>query len=152
MRQRWTAGLAHLVTLDEPVFVPCLNSSCTLVPSFPGWTYGSVKRVAISAVSISLFFRTLNSVDLSCLKNISVWDFPGSPVVKTLPCHARIAGVIPGRGIKILHALWPEAFPRSQEVRRCVVQDPAGLTLTEDIFNIPIPSMSSQAFSRILML
>lgn len=41
-----------------------------------------------------------------------------------------------------------------QEVRgqKCVVQDPAGLTLIEDIFNIPIPSMTSQAFSRILML
>lgn len=78
MRQRWTADLAHLMTLEEPVFVPCLNSSGTFVPSFPGWTYGSVKRMAISAVSISLFFRTLNSVDLSCLKNISVWDFLGT--------------------------------------------------------------------------
>ena len=92
MQQRWTAGLAHLMTLEEPVFGPCRNSSCTFVPLFLGWTYGSVKTMAISAVNISLSFTTLNSVDLSCLENLSVWDFPGSPVVKTLPRHARVAG------------------------------------------------------------
>ena len=80
------------MTLEEPVFGPCRNSSCTFVPSFLGWTYGSVKTMAISAVNISLSFTTLNSVDLSCLENLSVWDFPGNPVVKTLPRHARIAG------------------------------------------------------------
>ena len=157
------------MTLEEPVFGPCRNSSCTFVPSFLGWTYGSVKTMAISAVSISLSFRTLNSVDLSCLKNFSVWDFPGSPVVKTLPCHARIAGSslveelrshMPCGQKKKKKMKRPKsftwnfsgAFPSSQEVRKCVVQDPSGLTLTEDVSNIPITSMSSQAFCRVLML
>ena len=31
-------------------------------------------------------------------------DFPGSPVVKNLPCFAEDAGSIPGRGTKIPHA------------------------------------------------
>ena len=29
------------------------------------------------------------------------WDFPGSPVVKTLPSNAKDAGSIPGQGTKI---------------------------------------------------
>ena len=32
-------------------------------------------------------------------------DFPGCPVVKTLPSNAGDAGLIPGRGAKIPHAL-----------------------------------------------
>ena len=28
------------------------------------------------------------------------WDFPGSPVVKNLPCNAGIVGLIPGQGSK----------------------------------------------------
>ena len=31
-------------------------------------------------------------------------DFPGSPVVKNLPCNAGDIGSIPGQGAKILHA------------------------------------------------
>ena len=34
------------------------------------------------------------------------WDFPGEPVVKTLPSSAKGARLIPGQGAKILHALW----------------------------------------------
>ena len=40
----------------------------------------------------------------SLLKALS-WDFPGSPVVKNLPLKAGDAGLIPGPGTKILHAL-----------------------------------------------
>ena len=29
------------------------------------------------------------------------WDFPGSPVVKTLPSNARDTGLIPGQGARI---------------------------------------------------
>jgi len=32
------------------------------------------------------------------------WDFPGSPVVKTLPAKAGGAGSVPGQVIKIPHA------------------------------------------------
>ena len=35
-------------------------------------------------------------------------DFPGSPVVKILPSNAGGAGLIPGQGAKIPHALWPK--------------------------------------------
>ena len=33
------------------------------------------------------------------------WDFPGGPVVKTSPSSAGGAGLIPGQGAKIPHAL-----------------------------------------------
>ena len=35
-------------------------------------------------------------------------DFPGSPVVKTLPSNAGGEGSIPGQGAKIPHASWPK--------------------------------------------
>ena len=35
-------------------------------------------------------------------------DFPGSPVVKNLPFNAKGAGLIPGQGAKIPHALGPK--------------------------------------------
>ena len=35
-------------------------------------------------------------------------DFPGSPVVKTLPSNAGGAGLIPGQGAKIPHASQPK--------------------------------------------
>ena len=35
-------------------------------------------------------------------------DFPGSPVVKTLPSDAGAAGSNPGWEAKILHASWPK--------------------------------------------
>ena len=35
-------------------------------------------------------------------------DFPGGPVVRTLPSNAGVAGLIPGWGTKIPHALWPK--------------------------------------------
>ena len=35
-------------------------------------------------------------------------DFPGGPVVKTLPSNAGGEGLIPGRGAKIPHALQPK--------------------------------------------
>ena len=36
---------------------------------------------------------------------VNASDFPGSPVVKNPPCNAGNAGVIPGRGTKIPHAV-----------------------------------------------
>ena len=33
-------------------------------------------------------------------------NFPGGPVVKTLPSNAEGAGPIPGQGTKIPHAVW----------------------------------------------
>ena len=39
-------------------------------------------------------------------KNPTDGDFPGSPMVKTLPSNAGAAGLIPGQGTKIPHASW----------------------------------------------
>ena len=36
------------------------------------------------------------------------WDFPGGPVVKTLPSNAGGEGSIPGWGAKIPHASQPK--------------------------------------------
>ena len=41
-------------------------------------------------------------------------DFPGSPVVKTLPSNAEGAGLIPGRGAKVPHA----SRPRNQNIEQ----------------------------------
>ena len=41
-------------------------------------------------------------------------DFPGGPVVKTLPSNAGCAGLIPGQGAKIPHA-WR---PRNQHIKQ----------------------------------
>ena len=35
-------------------------------------------------------------------------DFPGGPVVKTLPSSAGGAGLIPGQGARVPHASWPK--------------------------------------------
>ena len=40
-------------------------------------------------------------------KKWTIWDFPGSPVVKTLPSNAGGAGLIPGGGSEIPRALRP---------------------------------------------
>ena len=35
-------------------------------------------------------------------------DFPGGPVIKTLPSNTGDAGSIPGCGMKIPHSSWPK--------------------------------------------
>ena len=40
-------------------------------------------------------------------KTVTRWDFPGGPVVKTLPSSAGGEGSITGQGAKIPHALGP---------------------------------------------
>ena len=42
-------------------------------------------------------------------------NFPGSPVVKTLPSDAGGVGSISGRGAKIPHALWPKNLKVKQK-------------------------------------
>ena len=42
---------------------------------------------------------------LMYFQNGKCGDFPGGPVVKNLPCNAGDAGLIPGQGTKIPHAL-----------------------------------------------
>ena len=40
-------------------------------------------------------------------------DFPGCPVVETLPCNAGAAGLIPAQGAKIPHA----SRPKNQSIK-----------------------------------
>ena len=47
-------------------------------------------------------------MDKDKLKKKNWWDFPGSPVVETLPSSAGGMGSIPGQGAKIPHGLWPK--------------------------------------------
>ena len=42
------------------------------------------------------------------IKTKAHWDFPGGPVVKTLPSSAGVVGLIPGQGAKMPHASWPK--------------------------------------------
>ena len=37
-----------------------------------------------------------------------LWDFPGNPVLKTLPSISGDVGSVPGWGTKIQHASWPK--------------------------------------------
>ena len=46
--------------------------------------------------------------NINCLVSIIWGNFPGGPVVKTLPSNVRGMGLNPGWGAKIPHALWPK--------------------------------------------
>ena len=41
---------------------------------------------------------------VSALKNLTVWEFPGDPMVRTQRFHCCGPGSIPGQGTKILQA------------------------------------------------
>ena len=51
-------------------------------------------------LDVSLIFKDLMMLRLR--------GFPGSPVVKTLSFHCRVADLIPGQGVEILHTLRPK--------------------------------------------
>ena len=61
-----------------------------------------------------IIFLDLESTFLWCKKSYSR-DFPGGPVVKTLPSNAVGAGSIPGRGAKIPHASGPKKTKQKTE-------------------------------------
>ena len=58
-------------------------------------------------------YRHIYSNDYQ-LKRLIFWDFSDGPVVKTSPPNAGDTGLIPGRGAKIPHALWP----RNQNIKQ----------------------------------
>ena len=53
-------------------------------------------------------FLNLNPIEMGALKKETTGDFPGSPVVKTLPSSAGGMRSIPGQGAKMTHILWPK--------------------------------------------
>ena len=60
------------------------------------------KSLYIGPFNIHTKFEAKTEVKNTC------GDFPGGPVVKTLPSNAGGAGSIPGQGAKIPHTLWPK--------------------------------------------
>ena len=62
------------------------------------WVLGALTATELFMVSYAFL------VDRE-LRNGSVGDFPGGPVVKNLPYNAGDAGLIPGQGTKIPHAV-----------------------------------------------
>ena len=52
---------------------------------------------------------------ISFLKGILSRDFPGGPVVKTLPYKTGGVGLIHGQGAKTPHATWPKNQNIKQE-------------------------------------
>ena len=68
--------------------------------------------------SIKLSTRLKSRVDEAQIfvrKIIKQGDFPGSPVVKTLPSNVGSAGLIPGWGNKITHDSWPKKLKHKIE-------------------------------------
>ena len=52
------------------------------------------------------------------LKNCHLWDFPGSPVVKSLPSNAGGAGSISGQEAKIPHASQRKKNPKTKPMKQ----------------------------------
>ena len=69
----------------------------------PGYAASRIGKEHISIIANELFSETL-SVS-SEHQDLVSRDFPGGPVVKNLPSNAGDMGSIPGRGIKIPHAV-----------------------------------------------
>ena len=65
-------------------------------------------RVERQKANISIKSKCVHSeisFDASLLKVTVFQDFPGSPVVKNIPCNAGDLGSIPGWGMKIPHTM-----------------------------------------------
>ena len=54
----------------------------------------------INLVAMTTLCKETGRNFFSILK-LSLWDFPGGPVVKDPPCNAGDMGLIPGQGTKI---------------------------------------------------
>ena len=48
-----------------------------------------------------------------------LWDFPGSPVVRTSPSSAGDSGSVPGQGTKIPNASWSKTQNMKQPKQYC---------------------------------
>ena len=62
----------------------------------------------LKATKISTWIDLIPSNSRWRSQEFTYQDFPGGPVVKTLPSNAGGASSIPGQGDKIPHALWPK--------------------------------------------
>ena len=75
---------------------------------FNHWSQGLTNTVSIIN---TIFYYKVSHNQLffhQVIQIRSIWDFPGGPVVKASPSNAGGAGLIPGQGAKIPHALWPK--------------------------------------------
>ena len=53
-------------------------------------------------------------------------EFPGAPVVRTLPFHCWGLGLIPGRGTKILQDVWDGQTKQQQQQQRMLITSDLG--------------------------
>ena len=88
-----------------------LVKKCVLLITPPG-NVGSVDYLFVSLMKENwngvCIVSPHSSQYLWSFKKRWTWDFPGSPVVKTLPSSAVGGGSVPGRGAKIPHASRPK--------------------------------------------
>ena len=81
-----------------------------------------------------MYFTTITNFKIKKrFKKWHHWDFPGGPVVRTLPSSGGGTGLIPGWGIKIPHAAGQQSLrtlkpahrneePMSRNERSCMPQ------------------------------
>ena len=62
------------------------------------------------------------------LKMNVIWDFPGGPVVKNLPCSVGDVGSIPGQGTKIPHVLEQLNLCAAPTERHATIREPERCT------------------------
>ena len=58
--------------------------------------------------TLLIFYKSKTALKIKSINNYSSWDFPGSPVVKTLLSNVGDVGSIPWQGAKIPYASWPK--------------------------------------------
>ena len=91
-------GVFFLASMgQEKIYISCF-------PCRQGWPRRGKQKLLIEKVSIKISVKKADSVG----RGAFLGDFPGGPVVKTLPSNAGGAGSIPGRGAKIPHASGPK--------------------------------------------
>ena len=71
------------------------------------WRQFMVKKQQEESCQTNIKIKTVASENTLHNKSIP-WDFPGGPVVKTLPFNGRSVSLIPGPRAKIPHVSWPE--------------------------------------------
>ena len=81
-------------------------------------------RVELQKANISIKSKCVHSeisLNASLLKVTVFLDFPGSPVVKNIPCDAGDLGSIPGWGTQILHTMG-QLRPHAITKEACTLQ------------------------------
>ena len=90
---------------------PTLNS---------GWYTEVEKMTMLWGPSLTQhLIQHLNNNTISQIIAYQLHDFPGGPVVRVSPSYVQGVSSIPGRGDKILHALWPKSQNIKKQKQYC---------------------------------